>query len=96
MLTSAPISRVASCQVVGEGNTDAGITAQIAGYIVTRAECGQRVSRQEIIADIIDVHGEVLSQIYAPHDGFIMMRRRDARIEVGDSLFIFAKKDVRS
>ena len=96
MVTSAPISRVASCQVIGEGNTDAGITAQIAGYIVTRAECGQRVSRQEIIADIIDVNGDLLSQIDAPHDGFIMMRRRDARIEVGDNLFIFAMKDVRS
>ncbi len=96
MVTSAPISQVASCRVIGEGNTDAGVTAKIAGYIVTRAKCGQPVLRQEIIADIVDVYGEVLSQIHAPHDGFIMMRRRDARIEVGDSLFIFAKKDVRS
>ena len=83
----------ASTFVVGDGNTDIGMPAPTAGYLVMHAETGTQVAQGQIVADIVDSDGALLSRIPAPHHGYLMMRRREARVSTGDTVLIFAAKD---
>jgi predicted deacylase len=48
-----------------------------------------------VLADIVDIDGTTVDEIRAPQAGYLMMRRRDARVNVGDTTLIFAVGDVR-
>ncbi|MEY4400810.1 MAG: hypothetical protein RL072_675 [Actinomycetota bacterium] len=95
MVASAPSSLISSVRVLGDGNTDAGITAPASGYMVSLVESGEPCVSGQPLADIVDFEGKTLDQIRAPQAGFVMMRRRDARVETGDTVLIFAVKDER-
>ena len=93
MLTTTPSLATKSIRVCGEGNTDKGVTAPAAGFLVTRVEAGERVFSNDLIAEIIDGSGNVISKLHAAHDSYIMLRRRDAQVFLGDTVFIMAIKD---
>ncbi len=95
MVETAPPAISVSTHVIGDGNTDAGITAPTAGYLVMHVESGERCEQAQILADIIDQDGAMLCRIVAPNDGYLMMRRREARVLAGDTVLIFAAKDER-
>lgn len=82
-------------RVLGDGNTDAGITTPVSGYMVSRVESGEQCTADQVLADIVDIDGSTIDQIRAPQAGYIMMRRRDARVQSGDTALIFAVKDTR-
>jgi len=92
MLSAAPKFTHDSIQVFGEGNTDAGLVASIDGYLVTRVKVGDRVSSGEVIAEVIDITGVVLSTLCATQTSYIMLLRRDARVCVGDTIYITANE----
>lgn len=78
--------------VRGDGNTDAGIEAAIDGYLVTAVEVGDQVRAGDLLADIVDDHGEEVAPVRSPRDGVVMLLRRRARVSVGDTLAIVAEK----
>jgi len=95
MVTSAPPSVRQSIHVFGDGNTDVGIPAPASGYVVTRVETGESCDVGQPLADIVNLDGHVVHQFLAPHAGYLMMRRRDARVNVGDTTLIYSVIDDR-
>ena len=95
MVASTPSRTRSSVRVLGDGNTDAGITAPVSGYMVSRVESGEQCTAGQVLADIVDIDGSTIDQIRAPQAGYLMMRRRDARVQSGDTALIFAVQDTR-
>lgn len=95
MVAGAPSPTKSSIRVLGDGNTDIGITSPASGFMVSRVESGEPCATGQALADIVDIDGKTIDQIRAPQAGYLMMRRREARVEVGDTALIFAVKDDR-
>ena len=92
MLPTAPRVARDTIRVAGDGNTDAGLVASEIGYLVTRVNVGDLVSNGDVIAEIIDISGVVLSTLLAVQNSYIMLLRRDARVHVGDTICITANE----
>ena len=95
MVQSAPPTTSDTTQVVGNGNTDTGLVASDDGYLVTRVQVGDRVPSGEVIAEIIDISGVVLSTLCTTQTSYIMLLRRDAKVIIGDTICITAS-DLQS
>jgi predicted deacylase len=95
MVAGAPSPTKSSIRVLGDGNTDIGVTSPASGFMVSRVESGEPCATGQALADIVDIDGRTIDQIRAPQAGYLMMRRREARVEVGDTALIFAVKDDR-
>jgi len=95
MVDAAPSRSSSTIRVLGDGNTDAGITAPAAGYLVSRLTGGEPCVAGQVLADIVDIDGRPVDEMRAPQAGYLMMRRRDARVNVGDTALIVATKDER-
>jgi predicted deacylase len=76
--------------VRGDGDTDAGIVAPASGYLVAHCRGGTAVTSGQLIAIIVQVDGTPTAEIRAPHNGFVMLLRRDARVSTGDTVCIVA------
>jgi predicted deacylase len=77
-----------SAVVAGDGNTDEGITASAAGFFVAATEAGEPIAAGTAIGSVLDGDGRVLARIAAPVDGVVMLLRRSARVQPGDTLAI--------
>lgn len=95
MVATAPPTVGVSRPVFGDGNTDVGITAPTAGYLVMHVDTGDPCEQDQTLAEIIDQHGASHCRITAPNDGYLMMRRRESRVLRGDTVLIFATRDGR-
>ena len=93
MVQTAPQAVKTSVHVVGDGNTDTGIAAPAAGYLVMHSETGEPCAKDQVLAEIVTEDGAAICQITAPQNGYLMMRRREARVNTGDTVLIFAAKD---
>jgi predicted deacylase len=93
MLADAPPKSHEPVRVSGAGNTDAGILAPAAGYVVVSHGVGDVVRRGDVLARIVDVDGTHLADVIAPNSGVVMLLRRDALVSAGDTLFIVASTD---
>jgi predicted deacylase len=60
--------------------------------LVTRVNVGDLVSNGDVIAEIIDISGVVLSTLLAVQNSYVMLLRRDARVHVGDTICITANE----
>jgi predicted deacylase len=92
MIPTAPRVARDTIRVAGDGNTDAGLVASESGYLVTRVKVGDLVSNGDVIAEIIDISGVVLSSLLAVQNSYVMLLRRDARVHVGDTICITANE----
>jgi len=92
MIPTAPRVARDTIRVAGDGNTDAGLVASESGYLVTRVKVGDLVSNGDVIAEIIDISGVVLSSLHAVQNSYVMLLRRDARVHVGDTICITANE----
>jgi predicted deacylase len=92
MLPTAPRAARDTIRVAGDGNTDAGSVASESGYLVTHVNVGDQVSNGDVIAEIIDISGFVLSTLLAVQNSYVMLLRRDARVHVGDTICITANE----
>ena len=90
MLADAPPRSHVPVRVHGAGNTDAGILAPSAGYVVVSNRVGDAVRRGDVLARIVDVAGDHLANVIAPQSGVVMLLRRDALVSAGDTLCIVA------
>jgi predicted deacylase len=93
MIADAPPSAYPPVRVRGDGNTDAGIAAARAGYLVAQHEVGDRVEHGDVIASIVDLDATPLAAVVAPTAGVMMLLRRDARVSTGDTVCIVASPD---
>ena len=90
MLADAPPPSHQPVHVRGAGNTDAGIVATSAGYLVVGNRVGDAVRLGDVIARIVDVAGMHLADVVAANAGVVMLLRRDAMVSAGDTVCIVA------
>jgi predicted deacylase len=90
MLADAPPRSHHPVRVHGAGNTDAGILAPAAGYLVVSHRVGDAVRHGDVIARIVDVGGAHVDDVIAPSAGVVMLLRRDALVSGGDTVCIVA------
>jgi predicted deacylase len=93
MLADAPPRSHEPVRVRGAGNTDAGMAAMSAGYLVVCNRVGDAVRRGDVIARIVDVAGTDIADVVAPNAGVVMLLRRDALVSAGDTVCIVASAD---
>jgi predicted deacylase len=93
MVTDAPPPSHRPVLVRGAGNTDAGIVAPAAGYLVVYSRVGEVVQGDDVIACVVDVTGTHLADVRAPNPGVVMLLRRDARVSAGDTVCIVASME---
>jgi predicted deacylase len=94
MLDAAPPPGPPSIAVRGDGNTDAGITAPAAGYLVARRSAGDTVAAGEVVAHIVTIDSVVVAEVVAPADGAIMLLRRDALVAASETVCIVAPMET--
>jgi predicted deacylase len=93
MIAEAPPPPGPTLRVCGDGNTDDGIRAPIAGYVVAHHDVGDMVDVGDVIASIVDLDAAPLGEIVAATRGALMLLRRDARVSAGDTVCIVAPPD---
>jgi predicted deacylase len=93
MVADAPPVSHLPVRVHGDGNTDAGITAPLAGYLVANHDVGDAVGCGEVIAQIVDVGAAPIADVIAPVAGIVMLLRRDALVSAGDTVCIVAQPE---
>ncbi|MEE6282877.1 succinylglutamate desuccinylase/aspartoacylase family protein [Georgenia sp. MJ170] len=78
--------------VRGDGNTDGGVEATVAGFFVTSAGVGEQVTAGQVLGEVVDERGQVLATVTSPRGGIVMLTRRHAAVTAGDTLAIVAEK----
>lgn len=79
----------------GHGDTDVGLPCTHGGFCVARARSGEVVTARQVLAEILDADGAVAETVHAPTDGMVMMMRRHAEIEAGESVAMLGPIPVR-
>lgn len=79
-----------SLVVRGDGNTDEGIVSRCTGYFIASVEVGDLVERGAVLGVVVDGDGIEIESVASSRGGAVMLLRRDARVEVGDTLAITA------
>ncbi|WP_029137499.1 succinylglutamate desuccinylase/aspartoacylase family protein [Nakamurella lactea] len=90
MIVDAPVAAGPSVIVRGEGNTDEGIVAVVAGYFVCDVEVGEPVVAGQSLGRILGEHADLVAEVAAPIAGRVMLLRAPARVIAGDTLAIVA------
>ena len=91
MISESTVPLTTSLQVVGDGNTDGGISAPVAGYFTTRASVGDFVEIGDLLGEILNENADTIAQIRAPQSGVVMLVRRLSPVVINDTLSIIAQ-----
>lgn len=79
----------------GDGNLDAGLTANTDGFFVPRVDVLQRVQKGELLGEVLDMQGEIIQRVHASHAGVIGMIRALPVVNSGDPLAVIARSSFR-
>jgi predicted deacylase len=90
MVDDAPAPDAPSVVVVGDGNTDGGITSPVDGYFVADHAVGDLVREGAEIGRIVDESGATSHRVVADGPGHLMLVRLTARVAPGDTLALIA------
>jgi len=90
MLDDAPPPAAEPVWVTGDGDTDGGVQAAVSGYLVTAVDVGDHVGAGEPLGQVVDADGQTLATVPSPQDGIVMLLRRNAEVDPGDTLAIVA------
>lgn len=82
----APVAAITH-DLHGEGDLDWSLTTPAAGYLVNKAEILQQVKKGDVLGVVETIAGEVLTEIVAPTDGTLVLRRRTPSVNAGDLLY---------
>jgi predicted deacylase len=88
--------RRARFDLVGEGDIDSAIQARTSGLFAPNVQLLDRVKPGEAIATVRDLHGEVLEEIRAEQEGYVVMLRALPVVHSGESVCLIAQSAQRS
>ena len=72
----------------GDGNIDQSVFAARRGFLVSKVELLERVSKGQEIGFLLDLHGEVAERFTAPSDGVVGLIHACPRVDNGEPLFL--------
>ncbi len=90
-----PPSRPAQ-RIVSGGNVDTDL--QIAGktgLFIHKTRQGEKVTKGQLLGEIIDIEGRVLEALHAPVDGWVVVLKRRPHVQPGDPVVGVAVADTR-
>ena len=87
-LVGLPVKR----RLSGGGNTDCGLSATRAGFLMTDVQILDRVSAGERLGRLVNVMGELLEEYRAPVGGVVGLIREFPVVQNGDVLFLLAEE----
>lgn len=90
MASTAPHAEPPRIHLLGAGNTDASIQAQVAGYFIPTVKLLDRVEAGQILGAIYTVTGMLLEQLVAPVAGRMVLVRGLPRVHAGEGLFLIS------
>jgi predicted deacylase len=77
----------------GDGNTDAGVSATKAGFLVAQVGILDEVNAGQLLGTLVDILGEPVEEYRAPAAGVIGLVREFPVVQAGDSLFLIAERE---
>jgi predicted deacylase len=80
-------------RLYGSGNTDSGLTATQAGFLLKQVEIMQPVEPGDLLGRLVTVAGEPLEEYRASTAGIVAMTREFPVIQAGDILFLLAEAE---
>jgi predicted deacylase len=75
--------------VGGDGDVDASITTTVDGWCLVAVAAGDEVRAGDLVAEVIDEHGDVVERIVAQRRATVMMLRRRAEVSAGDGIVMY-------
>ena len=75
------------------GNTDSGLTATQAGFLLKQVEVMQPVTAGDLLGRLVTISGEPLEEYRASTAGIVAMTRELPVVQAGDVLFLLAQKE---
>jgi predicted deacylase len=82
-----------SLRLFGNGNTDSGLTASRAGFLLKDVEILQPVGTGDRLGRLVNLLGEMLEEYRAASAGVIGMVREFPVVQPGDVLFLLAERE---
>ena len=92
ILGGAPERRPEPRRLFGAGNTDAGIAATADGFLMTDVAPLDRVTSGQRLGRLLDDHGRLVEEYFAPRKATIGLVRAMPAVAVGDTLFLLAEE----
>ena len=74
----------------GVGNTDEGISATRAGFLIRDVALLDRVAKGQRLGRLINDFGETMEEYFSPFDATVGLTREMPVVEAGDTLFLVA------
>jgi predicted deacylase len=77
----------------GAGNTDQGIAAAAAGFLISDVKLLETVRKGQRLGRLVDLHGRTIEEYAAPVAGIVGLTREMPAVEAGDTLYLLAEAD---
>jgi predicted deacylase len=93
ILAGPPERMPITARLFGSGNTDSGLTATQAGFLLKQVDVMQPVTAGNLLGRLVTIAGEPLEEYRASTAGIIAMTREFPVVQAGDVLFLLAEKE---
>lgn len=92
----APVSKP-SVPIASGGDVDKDLqVATTTGLFIHKAKQAERVSKGQLLGQVIDLTGKVLEELRAPYDGWVVVLKRRPHVKPGDPLVGVAIADTKA
>ena len=81
--------------LTGNGNTDDGIAATHAGFLLSRVDVLQDVVAGELLGSLVSPSGELIEEYRAAKPGVVALIHEFPVVQPGDSLFLLADREAQ-
>jgi predicted deacylase len=78
-------------RLFGDGDTDEGLSAARAGFLINEVELLDRVAKGQRLGRLVDLTGVTQEEYWAPRDGIVALVREFPVARAGDILFLMAE-----
>jgi predicted deacylase len=93
-ILDAPYRKAAApLRLRGAGNTDQGIAAAAAGFLMSDVKLLEQVCEGQRLGRLVDLHGRTIEEYVAPRAGIVGLTREMPAVEAGDTLYLLAEED---
>ena len=93
ILPGAPPPAAIEHRLFGDGNTDAGLSATQAGFLVNTVRLLEPVRAGQVLGTLLDLEGRTLEPYAAPVAGIVALVRELPVVSPGDPLFLIAQEE---
>lgn len=91
MLPGLPKPSGPARRLIGDGNIDASILAELRGFLIPRVELLERVEQGRLLGEVVDTLGRTIQEIHAPTSGVVALVHAKPLVQSGEPLFLITQ-----